>query len=164
MNQTTADEMINKAVKTAIKEFTKTMENEKKRKALHNTKMLLKNYRRIEKSIEEAIYETNQLKDESLGYDEEEELYINSILRSKLRSMIVVTHIDKALDTVKQEYKQKGLSDKYEAFFNCMIERMSYEEAAETYYTSKQSISRWVGECTKLVSVHIFGVDGIEMI
>ncbi len=164
MNQATADEMINKAVKIAIKEYSKTREIEKKRKALHNTKMLLKNYKRIEKSIEEAIYETNQLKEESLGYDDAEELYINSILRSKLRSMIVIAHIDKALNTVRKEYVQKGTPEKYDAFIKCMIDQMNYEDAASIYFTSKQTISRWVVDSTKLVSVQLFGIDGVEMI
>ena len=47
MNQQTADELIEKAVKSAIKEYSKEQKVERKRKALHNIKLLFKNYRKI---------------------------------------------------------------------------------------------------------------------
>lgn len=164
MKQETADELINKAVKTAIKEFNKQQIAEKKRKALHNTKMLLKNYDKIKSSIEEAISEANQLEQESIVFDEDEEIYINSIRRSKLKSLIVIAHIDRAMILVQGEYQQKGTPEKYDAFINCMFDQMTYDEAAKKYYTSKQSISRWVVDATKLVSIQLFGVDGVELI
>lgn len=159
----TTDEIINKAVSKAIKEYNKQQVSEKKRKALHNTKMLLKNYDKIKSSIEEAISEESQL-NESLRYDDEDEVYINSIRKSKLRSLIVVAHIDKALEIIKEEYKSKGTPEKYEAFMDCLLYGMTYDEAAVIYFTSKQSISRWVVDTTKLVSIQLFGVDGIELI
>lgn len=164
MNQVTADDLINKAVKAAIKEYGKEQKAEKKRKALHNTKMLLKNYDKIKSSIEEAISEVNQLDQDAISYDDAEELYINSIRKSKLKSLIVIAHIDRALVIIEDEYKRKGTPEKYQAFHDCMFDDMNYEEAAAIYFTSKQTISRWVIEATKLVSIQLFGVDGIDLI
>lgn len=164
MNQLTADELINKAVKTAIKEYSKEQKIEKKKKALHNTKMLLKNYDKIKSSIKNAISEANQLEQDSTSFDKKEEVYINSIRRSKLKSLIVIAHIDSALAVVQEEYKGKGVPEKYDAFVSCMFDQMTYEDAAAIYYTSKQSISRWVVDTTKLVSIQLFGIDGIELI
>lgn len=163
MNQQTADELINKAVKKAIKEYNKQQLADKKRKALHNTKLLLKNYDKIKSSIEEAISEESQL-NESLKYDADDELYINSIRKSKLKSLIIIAHIDRALEVVHEEYIKKGIPEKYDAFVSCMFEGMTYEEAAILYFSSKQSISRWVVDATKLVSIQLFGVDGIDLI
>jgi hypothetical protein len=164
VNNVTADDLINKAVKAAIREYSKAQLSEKKRKALHNTKMLLKNYDKIKCSIEEAISEASQLEDQSFAYSDDEDVYINSIRKSKLKSLIVVAHIDRALEVVQQEYEKKGVPEKYEAFISCMFNRMTYEEAAILYCSSKQSISRWVVDATRLVSIQLFGVDGVEMI
>ena len=164
MNNITADELINKAVKTAIREYSKEQKSEKRRKALHNTKMLLKNYEKIKSSIEEAISEASQLEEQSFAYSDEEDVYINSIRKSKLKSLIVVAHIDRALEVVFEEYNKKSVPEKYEAFISCMFDGMTYDEAAIKYCSSKQSISRWVVDATKLVSIQIFGVDGVEFI
>ncbi|MDF2609058.1 MAG: hypothetical protein K0R92_532 [Lachnospiraceae bacterium] len=155
--------LIAKAVKTAIKEFNREQVVEKKRKALHNTKILLKNYNKIMSSIEEAISEESQLHD-SLRYDDEDEVYINSIRKSKLKSLIIIAHIDKALKIIEEDYKSKGTPEKYQAFIDCFMHNMTYEEAAEIYFTSKQSISRWVVDTTKQVSIQLFGIDGVELI
>jgi hypothetical protein len=164
VNQVTADELISKAVKVAIKEYNKEQKTEKRRKALHNTKMLLKNYDKIKSSIEEAISEASQLEGQSFAYSNDEDVYINSIRKSKLKSLIVIAHIDRALAVVQEEYKSKDVPEKYDAFISCMLDQMTYEEAASIYFTSKQSISRWVVDATKLVSIQLFGVDGVEFI
>jgi HD superfamily phosphohydrolase len=158
------DALINKAVVKAIKEYNRQQVSEKKRKALHNTKMLLKNYNKIKISIEEAISEADQLEQDTIYCTDDEEVYINSIRKSKLRSLIVIAHIDKALAIIKEEYKNKGTSEKYDAFMDCMIYGMTYDEAAVIYFTSKQSISRWVVDTSKLISIQLFGVDGLELI
>jgi ABC-type uncharacterized transport system ATPase subunit len=164
MNQQTADALIEKAVKSAIKEYSCKQKIEKKKKALHNAKLLLKNYKKIQTSIEEGISEVMQLEQEDIFMGEADDLYIDSIKRSKLRSLIVIAHIDKALDLVQEECKRKGIPEKYNAFINCMIDGMTYDEAAKEFFTSKQSISRWINDLTKEVSIQLFGVEGIELI
>lgn len=158
------DELIDKAVKKAIKEYSKEQKLEYRKKALHNTKMLLKNYKDIKNSIDEAVSEAKQLEQDFMILDESDELYIESIKRSKLRSLIVIAHIDKALDIVQNKCTQKGVPDKYEAFASCMFDGMSYEDAAVQYLSSKTSISRWINEITREVSVHLFGVEGVDLI
>lgn len=158
------EELISKSVKAAIKEFVKEQQIEKKKKALHNTKMLLKNYKKIKSSIENSISEKNQLEQDYFVSDSEEEVYINSIRKNKLKSVIIICHIDKALDITKSECIRKGTPEKYDAFVSCFIENMNYEEAAEQYFTSKQSISRWVNDVTRAISIQLFGLEGLELI
>jgi hypothetical protein len=164
VNQVTADDLIDKAVKKAIREYSKEQRSEKKRKALHNTKMLLKNYDKIKCSIEEAISEASQLEEQSFAYSDDEEIYINSIRRSKLKSLIVISHIDRALELVQEEYNQKETPEKYDVFIKCFMQGVNYDDAAKEYYSSKTSISRWVNEVTKEVSIQLFGVDGVDLI
>lgn len=164
MNQQTADEIIDKAVKKAIREYAKEEKQERKRKALHNTKLLLKNYNKINSSIDEAISEANQLEQDMIGFDDDEEVYINSIRRSKLKSLIVVAHIEKALTLTKEEYEQKDMLIKYQALYDCLINGVTYEEEAEVLSASTMTVRRWITEVTKVISIRIFGSDGIETI
>ncbi len=164
MNQQTADDLIEKAVKKAIKEYNKEQKVERKKKALHNTKLLLKNYRKIQTSIEEAVSDAIQLERDYVIMDDNDELYIESIRRSKMKSLIVIAHIDKALEIVQEECRKKGIPEKYNAFMDCMLDGVTYDEAAKEYFTSKQSISRWVTDITRAISIQLFGVEGIELI
>lgn len=164
MNQQTADDLIEKAVKKAIKEYGREQKVERKKKALHNTKLLLKNYRKIQTSIEEGVSEAMQLEQDYIVLNETDELYIESIKRSKLRSLIVIAHIDKALVLVQEECKRKGIPEKYNAFVDCMLDCVTYDEAAERYNSSKTSISRWLNDITKEVSIQLFGIEGVDLI
>jgi hypothetical protein len=161
LNQQTADELIERAVKKAIKDYSKEQKSERKRKALHNTKLLLKNYEKIKSSVEEAISEANQL--ESQSYSDEDDVYIASIRRSKLKSLIVIAHIDRALELAKEEYEQKEMLYKYTAFYECLMNNVTCEKEAEELETSTVTIRRWITEVTKEISIRIFGVDGLEM-
>jgi hypothetical protein len=164
MNRQTADDLIEKAVKKAIKEYSKEQESKYKRKALHNTKLLLRNYRKIQISIDEAVSEVSQLEKECVILDDADELYIESIRRSKVKSLIVIAHIDKALVLVNEECKKKNVPEKYDAFVSCVLEDMTYDEAAVVYNSSKTSISRWINDLTREVSIQLFGVEGVNLI
>lgn len=164
MNQQAADELIEKAVKTAIREFDKEQKQENKKKALHNTKLLLKNYNKIKASIEGAVYEIKQLEQDFVVVDDADELYIESIRRSKLKSIIVITHIENALEIVSNDYRAKGTPEKYDVFKSCLINHMNYDDAAKQYHSSKTSISRWINEVTREVSIQLFGIDGICLV
>lgn len=164
MNQQTADDLIEKAVKKAIKEYSKEQKVERKKKALHNTKLLLKNYRKIQISIEEAVSEIKQVEQNYIALNDNDEMYIESIRRSKLKSLIVIAHIDKALVLVQEECKRKGIPEKYNAFVDCMLDSVTYDEAAERYNSSKTSISRWLNDITKEVSIQLFGIEGVDLI
>ena len=163
VNQLAAEELIEKAVKTVIREYDKEQKQEQKRKALHNTKLLLKNYNKIQASIEGAVSEAKQIEQDYVIVDDHDKLYIESIRRSKLKSLIVIAHIDKALDTVYNECLSKGTIEKYEAFKSCLMESMSYEDAAIVYHSSKPSISRWINDITRDVSIQLFGIEGITL-
>ena len=164
MNQVTADELISKAVKVAIKEYSKEQKAGRRKKALHNTKMLLKNYEKIKSSIDEAISEADQLDQSAVGFDEKEDVYIASIRRSKLKSLIVIAHIDHAMAIVQDEYTKKGTPEKYDAFIDCFIYNMTYDDAATKYFSSKTSISRWINDVTHELSIQLFGVEGIDLV
>ncbi len=164
MNIQVTDDFIEGAIKKAIKEYSIEQRTERNRKALHNTKLLLKNYSKLKKSVEAGMSDITQY-DKFIHYQTNvDELYIESIKRSKIRSLIVVTHIDNALAVIKEAYEKKGLPEKYDVFESCVLDEMTYDDAALIYNSSKASISRWINEITIEVSVLLFGIEGLELI
>lgn len=160
-----AEELIEKAVRKAIREYTREEKQERKSRALYNTKLLLKNYNKISSSVEEAVSEISQLEKEAmLGFDDEEDIYINSIRRSKVKSLIILAHIDKALLLTKEEYKQMDMQYKYEALYDCLINGVTFELEAEALNTSPITVRRWMNEVVNMVSIRIFGSDGLEAV
>lgn len=168
MEQIQIESIIDLSVKKAIKSYASELRAEQKKKALHNTRLLLKNYDKIKKSIESSI---DELVTSTVEYDidfsdvtdiDGDRLYIDSIRRSKARSIIIISHIDNALNVMKIEKEKSGMKEKYDVFYSCTFEKMSHEEASQTYNTSLATVSRWIKELTKEMSIYIFGVDGIN--
>lgn len=164
VNIQVTDDFIEGAIRKAIKEYSMEQRTERNRKALHNTKLLLKNYSKLKKSVEAGMTDITKYDKFNHYQTKADELYVESIKRSKMRSLIVVTHIDNALTVIKEDYEKKGLQEKYEAFESCILDEMNYDDAALIYSSSKASISRWINEITIEVSVLLFGIEGLELI
>ena len=91
----TAETIATMAAKEAVKELRKELEKEKRVKTFRNTKKLLQNYNRICESVQEGISDLTEM-DNSDELEEftEEDIFINSILKSKLRSIVMIAHIE----------------------------------------------------------------------
>ena len=164
----TIEQIIDKSVRQAIRDYDEIQRNERKKKALHNTRLLLKNYDKIKKSIQLAADELNE-DIESAGIDftnltdiDGDRLYIDSIRRSKARSLIIISHIDNAIEAMLFEKDRQGVPEKVAVFKSCLFEGMSYEDAASQYNTSVASVSRWIKDLTREMSIYLFGVDGVN--
>ena len=75
MNNT--EEVMRKLIKEAIKEYGKEQKEEKKKKVLHNTKLLMKNYNSLKLHADKAIYSVNDV-DDLREYDDQDKAYILS--------------------------------------------------------------------------------------
>ena len=110
------DEIIRLVAKEAIKEFDKEQKEKKKKKVFHNTKLLLKHYNSLKTHVEEAIDDVKKIHvDSEIDDICSDELYITSIKRSKSKTLIMIAHIDMALDQLKRKQIKKGTVDKYNA-------------------------------------------------
>lgn len=164
------DEVINKATKVAIKEYDKEKRKEQKEKVFHNTRLLLLHYNDLKSHISNAIDDINKLKENELiesdfidmskTYDE---LYILSIKRSKTKTLIMVAHIDTALDTLKQKQIRLASYEKYLALEKYFIEEKTYEAIAEELNCGVATARRWVNEMINALGVLLFGIDGLKL-
>ncbi|RAK21126.1 hypothetical protein B0I26_10378 [Anoxybacillus vitaminiphilus] len=143
-------------------------EKEKRDRRLRNTKLLLRNYRNFKRHCESIPQELKNL-DEHLQLDEwgKEELAIESIKRSKERTMAMVKFIDKMLAVYKV---MCDLSEKeedkrsYQTIYLLYIsdKKFTAAEIATCHKTDIRTVYRDVERACKALSTLIFGVDSIR--
>lgn len=164
MNKETAEQLVRTAALEAVREFKKEQKKEKKVQVFQNAKKLMENYNRICQSVREGVAEISDMdnSDELEGFTEED-IYINSILKSKIRSVIMVAHIDKCLKLLEEEEYQKGTPDKYLAFKYYYLDDMTYENITKAFGYPERTARRWITELTGILSIYLFGADAIML-
>lgn len=162
-------DMVSEATENAVKLIERQKQEKIKGKydrRLRNTETLLKNYNNFKEHIENSIYATSQIKDENIeedmDYDEEiEDTFVNSILKSKERTKIMMAHIDNCLEY----YTLKCLSSKREDIQRrIQVIKMlysnektkTYEEISEELNCSTKTINNTKREAIKELSALFF--------
>ncbi|SET79633.1 hypothetical protein SAMN05443270_1459 [Lacrimispora sphenoides] len=164
MNKETAEQLARTAALEAVKEFEKSQKKNKQVKVFQNAKKLMENYNRICQSVQEGVSELSDVDDgEELVELSAEDIYINSIIKSKLRSIVMIAHIDKCLKLLEEEQIRKESPEKYDAFKSFYLDRENQEDIAERFDTTDRTIRRWISELTDILSVYLFGADAIVL-
>ncbi len=162
MEKKAAELLVRTAALEAVREFEKSQKKNRKVKVFQNAKKLMENYNRICKSVQEGV---SELSDVDAGEELEElsaeDIYINSIIKSKLRSIVMIAHIDKCLGLLEDEMIRKQTPEKYKAFKYFYLEAMSPEDIAEELNCADRTVWRWVSELTNILCVYLFGADAI---
>lgn len=162
MKQETAEEIAVRAAREAVKEHERQRRKDRRVRVFQNTKKLMENYNRICQSVEEGISDISEV-DTEVSPEEftSEDIYINSILKSKLRSIVMLAHIDKCLRLLEDEEIQKHTHEKYLAFTYFYLDGMSHESVAQVLNCTERTSRRWVTELTSILGVYLFGSDAI---
>jgi len=164
LNKETAEQLAKTAAIEAVREFEKSQKKNRKVKVFQNAKKLMDNYNRICKSVQEGVSELSDVDDgEELEELSAEDIYINSIIKSKLRSIVMIAHIDKCLGLLEEEMNQKDWPERYDAFKHFYLDEMTYEQMAEEYGYAERTARRWISDCTIILSVYLFGSDAIVL-
>lgn len=167
-DQANIDEIISKSVKEAIREFDKEKKAEGKKKIIHNTKLLLKNYNDLKNYYKNAIDDVKKLGKqieelEDLVHLDRDELYILSIKKSKSKTLIMIAHIDMALEQLKKKQRKLGTSEKYKALEMLYIDEIPYEKIIEHFNCGVNTPRRWISDMVNELSILLFGVDGVKL-
>jgi hypothetical protein len=152
------EDIINRAAKTAIIELRKQEERDRRKDKYHNTFTLMKCYRDAVFHIENAISDGGQLKLDGMT-DEQQRLYLQSIRRTRLKTLIMTVHIDKAVEEIERRRKAAGREVEYKAFELYFIQGKDYAEIAEELETGKNTPRRWVTAIINELSVLLWGID-----
>ncbi len=74
-----------------------------------------------------------------------------------------MAHIEKCLALLEIDQKKKGTPEKYKVFYGHYVNVDSYEELSSTYDCDERTARRWVTELEGLISVYLFGIDGLSL-
>lgn len=152
------EQLIQKAAKAAVAEYKKQEERDRKKDKYHNTFTLMKCYRDAVFHIENAISDGEQLELKGMT-DEQQRTYLESVRRSRFKTLIMTAHIDKAVEEIERRREAAGRGIEYKAFEMYFIQGMDYAAIAEELDTGKNTPRRWVTAIINELSVLLWGID-----
>ncbi|EDT74765.1 hypothetical protein [Clostridium butyricum] len=157
---------VDEIIERAIQKYDNKQKRKYREKAFRNTKLLMDNYRDFKNHIEYSISDVNELQgivELDLKKNDCDELFILSIKQSKVKTLIMTSHIEAALLILEEEQERTGTHERYDALVKYYLENKSYEKIAEELNAGKNTPSRWVREMIDRLSVLLFGIDGLKM-
>lgn len=177
----TYDEAVKVGIREGIKyikdqEYYKTTKRYDRR--LRNTSLLLKQYRslkahnKIASSSANKIYEENAVDvlDDVESIDDEEQ-YVQAISRTRIRTLIIVGHINKAMGYYEAICRSEGKikERRYNIVKYMYIDPSkddsipTYEMVAEYFNITIKTVGRDVRGAIEDLSILFFGIDGIKL-
>lgn len=172
---------IQKGVDAGVKSAMSYIETERQKavagrqdRRLHNTRLLLKNYRLLKQAAVGAIYKSAQAKERAIdildgleGYSMTDGLYIESIRNSQQRTIIILAHIDQALELYSAYCSASNLPEdirRYNIIMETYIipQRRSAQEIADRYGVEKRTIYKDITAAIEPITALIFGIDGMK--
>lgn len=174
------NEMYQEAAKIGAATALEKLEEEKKKmhkeasdRRLHNTKLLLRNYRMLKDNSENSIFGRSQIGESAADilcsmmnlYDDE--VIVDAIKRSATRTAIMVSHIDNMIELYKT-YCEKSSNEldkrRYEVIYDMYIAEntLSVKQIAKRQNMSRESVYTDLKIAIERLSALLFGVDGLS--
>lgn len=143
----------------------------------HNTKLLLRNYRRLNEYYQNAIFDTDGAEEADADFEDvmrsmggslaDEDIFVESIKRNYITTKIIMTHVNKMLDCYKIMCERSGRTD--DARHWRVLERLyiadnytTAEEIAQGENIDKRTVYKDIDVCAADLTALFFGVGGIE--
>lgn len=173
MKSISAEEIVRIASTVAIQEYERQRQQEEKKKLdrrLHNTKLLLKNYRGFKlhcMEIQDELLELESPEREIMACLDSDEFALESIKHSKKRTLAIVRFIDKMLE-VYEVLCQKDTEAVSQRYFDTIKKlyidepKMTFKQVAECHSVDTRTVRRDVEKAVGALTALMFGVDGIR--
>lgn len=173
------DELLERAAqigaRAGIEKYQEELKSTQKRKAdkkLHNTKLLLRNYRMLEIHSENSVFRRVQMSEsaadilESMMTMTSDNLVVESIRKSATRTAIIVGHIKTMLEMFKIccERSSNELDERrYDVIYGLYITepKVTRKEIAEKWSVSVDTTYSDEKIAIERLSALLFGVDGL---
>lgn len=163
--------------KTALEKFEqerRSQHNKAVDRRLHNTKLLLRNYRMLKENVDNSIFGRSQMEESAADilcsmmnlYDDE--VIVDSIKRSATRTAIIVSHVETMLSLYKA-YCDRSSNDldrrRYEVIYDMYMaeETLKPPQIAKKQNMSKENVYADIKIAIERLSALIFGVDGLRL-
>lgn len=138
----------------------------------HNTELLLKNYLSLAEHLKSSIDKTSDIIDiGELTDNDMDDIIIQSIMRSKMRTLIMICQLESSLEILRLRMNAKGQSEKYSVIQKLYLDlgknSIPWTDRLLVVATEvdcgESSVRRWRNEMITELSVLLFGVDGLKL-
>lgn len=159
----------------AIKIYKQQEKERTKRTRLHNTGLLLENYIGFLDHYEKIKFKASDIQEDLDQIESDivelDDIIIQSIKRSKIRTKIMISQIETAMAMVQAKMKAKGEEEKCNVIRHMYMDRSKKDIrfnqrvklVADELHCSESSVRRWNSEMLNELSVLLFGVDGLRL-
>lgn len=168
------------AAREAIKLYKREEKDKVKKDRLHNTGLLMSRYVELAEHYENIRYKATEIEEDLEPTDfkavTQDDIIIDSIKRSKIRTMIILSQINSAVKFLEVSMKQRNEKEKCEAFKRLYMDAgkkdMKFYVKIKTVVTdmtnagmpcSESTVRRWSSEMLDELSIKLFGVDGLRL-
>lgn len=174
------EEMIAKAALAGASVAAETLEKahqkeqkEMKDRRLHNTRLLLRNYRMLKESCSKAVYQkehsektTEEVIEELMSMKASDGVIVNSIKESAERTGIIISHVDRMFDVYRMYCGKYGEKERRQykviKFMYITKERLSVAELTKKFNVSKVTIYDDIKIAEEQLSALFFGINGLR--
>lgn len=144
----------------------------------HNTKLLLRNYRRLNEYYKNSVFSTEAAEEadesfedvmRSMGRPADEEIFVESIQKNYLATKIIMTHVNKMLDCYRIMCERSSRQDdkRHWRVLEGLYIAENYttaEEIARQEHIDKRTVYKDIDVCAADLTALFFGVGGIEQL
>ncbi|MDQ0269956.1 hypothetical protein [Cytobacillus purgationiresistens] len=152
----------------AYREYTEQQQQDKHDRRLRNIKLLLRNYRKFVKHCDDVEADIKNLKEKlDLADLDTDEFRIQSIMRSKKRTLAMIEYIDKALRVYESMCQESGDPEdirRYKVVYDLYIskDKVLAKDIASRHFVHHRTIYKDIDSACKTLSVLMFGIDGVK--
>ena len=169
------------AASEVLKEYTKEQIKRDRNYWFGRTKLLLENYDDLKQHItkakdsaKEVIDSMNDMELEGSDpyfeneYDidlleDEPDVFINSIKRSRVATIVIMSHIDTNLKLLSIKATREGSYEKYRLMKLIYFQGEEFLTVADQFHISEATARRWTNDMIRKLSVLMFGMSGIQL-
>lgn len=165
-----------KAAVRAVERERKTYRKQQYDWKFHNTKLLLRNYRRLNEYYRNAVFDAEGAAEadedfedimRDMGRTVDEEIFVESIQRNYIATKIIMTHVNKMLDCyhVMCERSARAEDARHWRVLDGLYLAEDYttaEEISRRENIDKRTVYKDIDICAADLTTLFFGVGGIE--
>lgn len=170
------------AAKEAVRMIKEEERKDKKKRAFQNTNLLLEHYLELKDFSNNVVYESTFAIDtenskiyEIIDEVTDEQISVKSLKRSKEVTLIMLNHVDSALDRLYKKCKNSDNTDmlnKYEIIELLHLDPIMQElgwsdriiQVAARLNCSERTVRRWRTEMVNKLGVYLYGVEGLNLL
>lgn len=164
-------EMEDRIIATVKEELNPVRREDKRYKnKLHNTKLLLKNYSKFQEHCDTAQFTAKNLIDsellDMLEDESTDQVYIQSILRTKERTAIMLNHIRSVLDYytfLAEKNNDEPHIRRCKVLHYMYIDKIKPEQIAEKLNINDRTVWKDINKAVEEISPLLFGIDGLKL-